>query len=85
MRVYRSRVGLRIQKISGYPCTSHRVCGAYSPQPRIELYCFRPSFNTSKLGYESEQFRKMMPAGFLLDLGCSLTLNVSGIGVGEFP
>ncbi len=28
-----------------------RVCGVYSPEPRSDVYCFRPNFKISKLSY----------------------------------
>ncbi len=30
---------------------NYRVCGVYSPEPRSDVYCFRPNFKISKLGY----------------------------------
>ena len=30
---------------------NYRICEVYSPEPRIEVYCFRLNINISKLEY----------------------------------
>ena len=43
--------------------SNYRVCGVYSPEPRVEVYCLRLNFNVSKLVYSPTTFSRKFAMG----------------------